>query len=338
MVQMTRHTLAWLVQPELTDLMLTQNDRRLIDALMDVTWWQGAQPPSAGEARAALSHAQSAVVSWGAPRMTDDVLAAAPHLTRLHYAAGSVKPIVDEAIWTRGIRLTSASAALAENVAEYTLGLIILGLYNFWALTDAVSQGQWVHRAGSLGEPRALINTTIGILGAGQAGRRVMRLLQNFPCRVLLYDPFVSADVAQLLGATKATLEELLAQSDVVSVHIPNLPETQHLLNAGTLTLMRDDAVLINTARGAIIDESALIDELQKGRFFALLDVTNPEPPAPDHPFRHLPNVRLAPHIAGGVNNGRQQIGRLILEQLQRDITGQEPLYEVTQDMLATIA
>jgi phosphoglycerate dehydrogenase-like enzyme len=335
---MNRTRLAWMIQPDLTELMLRPADRRLLSALTDVLWWEGDQPPNAEEAREALANADAAVFSWGAPSLTAQVLDGAPHLQRVYYAAGSVKPIVDDALWARGIRLTSAAAAIAENVAEYTVGLIILGLYNHWALSDLIAQGQWERKGGTLGEPRALIDTTVGVLGAGQVGRRVLRLLQNFPCRVLLYDPFVGEDVAQELGATKTSLEELLPQADAVTIHVPNLPETQHLLNRETLALMRDDAVLINTARGGAIDEDALITELRKGRFFALLDVTNPEPPAADHPFRTLPNVRMSPHIAGGVNNGRRHIGRLVLEQIQRDVTGQEPIHVITKEMLPYIA
>lgn len=334
----TRHKLAWLVQPDLTALMLTPHSRAMIEAMTDVTWWQGDKPPTGPEARSALADATLAVFSWGAPKLTDDVLAEADSLQRVHYAAGSVKPMVDDALWTQGVRLTSAAAAIAENVADYTLGLIILGLSNFWALSEETRAGNWVRSAGALGEPRALSGCTIGVLGAGQVGRRVIQHLQPFPVHVLLYDPFVNAPTAAAYGAEKVELDDLLRRADVVTLHVPNLPETRNLLNAERFALMRDDAVLINTARGASIDEDALVTELRKGRFFALLDVTNPEPPAPDHPFRTLPNVRLTPHIAGGLNNGRQTIGRLILREIQRDVAGEEPLYEVTEKMLATIA
>lgn len=335
---MTRQTLAWLVQPELTEIMLGARERALLEAMTDVIWWEGAAPPTGPEAADLLRAADLAVFSWGAPKLTEEVLGNAARLRRVHYAAGSVKPLVHPAIWARQIRLTSAAAAIAENVAEYTLGLMILGLYNHWGLTEETRAGRWERSAGALGMPRALIGSTIGILGAGQVGRRVMRLLQNFPVRVLLYDPFITQGEARELGGEKVDLETLLCQADVVTLHVPNLPETYHLLNAERFALMRDDAVLINTARGASIDEDALVTELRKGRFFALLDVTDPEPPAVDHPFRTLPNVRLTPHVAGGINNGRLQIGRLVLSEIEQSVTGGEPLHEVTEEMLSTIA
>lgn len=335
---MSRLKLAWLIPPELTNEMLGRRERRLIEALTDVTWWQADAPPAADAARQALADAQIAVFAWGAPRLTESVLADATQLQRVHYAAGSVKPLVDDALWQRNIRLTSASAALAENVAEFTLAQMILGLYNYFALCDEVQAGRWKRYAEPLGRPRSMIGATIGIVSAGQVGRRVIELLQPFPVTTLLYDPYVEAATAQAWGARKVSFEALLSQSDVVSIHAPNLPELRHLFDAEALGRMKDDAVLINTARGALIDEMALVTELRKGRFFALLDVTDPEPPAADHPLRTLPNVRLAPHIAGGVNTGRRQNGRLVLREIEQDVAGEEPLYEVTKEMLSYIA
>src|SRR5690606_39192788 len=262
----TRHKLAWLVQPDLTDQMLTPSARSLIEALTDVTWRQGDAPPTPDQACDALADATLAVFSWGAPTLTADVLAQARHLQRVHYAAGSVKPIVDDALWANGVRLTSAAAAIAENVADYTLGLIILGLSNFWALSEETRAGNWVRSAGALGGPRALSGCTIGVLGAGQVGRRVIQHLQHFPVHVLLYDPFVDPAAAAAYGAQKTELDDLLRRADVVTLHVPNLPETRHLLNAERFALMRDNAVFINTAHASAIDEQALVAGPRKGR------------------------------------------------------------------------
>jgi len=153
----------------------------------------------------------------------------------------------------------------------------------------------------------------------------------------LLYDPYVSGEEARRLGATKVELDELLRRADIVSVHAPSLPETRHMLNARTLALMKDEAILINTARGALIDEVALVAELSKGRFFAFLDVTDPEPPAPDHPFRRLENVVLTPHLAGIVEDATW-LGEMEVEELRRFFSGEPPLHRVTREMLARIA
>jgi phosphoglycerate dehydrogenase-like enzyme len=139
------------------------------------------------------------------------------------------------------------------------------------------------------------------------------------------------------LGVTKVELEQLLREADVVSLHAPAKPETYHMLNAKGLDLMKDDALLINTGRGTLIDEAALIAELQKGRFFAFLDVTDPEPPAADSPLRHLNNVVVTPHLAGCIEDcGR--MGEMAVEELRRCFAGEPALYEVTAEMLARVA
>jgi len=177
----------------------------------------------------------------------------------------------------------------------------------------------------------------VGIVGASHVGRHVIDLLRPFGARVLLYDPYISEKDAERLGVTKTELDDLLRQADVVSLHAPAKPETHHMLNAEGLGLIKDDALLINTARGTLIDEPALIAELRRGRFFAFLDVTDPEPPAADSPLRHLDNVVVMPHLAGCIENcGR--MGEMAVEELRRYFSGESPLYEVTAGMLARIA
>jgi phosphoglycerate dehydrogenase-like enzyme len=166
----------------------------------------------------------------------------------------------------------------------------------------------------------------------------LIRLLKQFDVRILVHDPYLSDEAVSELGAEKVELDELLKQSDVVSIHAPSIPETTHLLNERTLRLMKDDAILINTARGSLIDEDALVAELRQGRLWACLDVTDPEPPAPDHPFRSLPNVTLIPHIAGAVNNGLYRIGSYITRELELFAKGERLQGEVDLSALHRLA
>jgi len=160
--------------------------------------------------------------------------------------------------------------------------------------------------------------------------------LQQFDVTILVYDPFVSDEEAERLGAIKLELEPLLRRADVVSLHAPAKPDTIHLLDARHLSLMKDDALLINTARGALIDEHALIAELEKGRFFAFLDVSDPEPPAIDSPLRRLDNVVLTPHIAGCIEDC-SRMGELAVEELRRFFAGEPPIHRITPDMFNRI-
>ncbi len=164
----------------------------------------------------------------------------------------------------------------------------------------------------------------------------MIRLLQNFGSEVLLYDPFVSSKQAGELGAVKVELPEIAAAADVISLHAPATNQTHCMINEDFMKLMKDDALLINTARGSLIDEPALIRELSKGRFFAYLDVTDPEPPAADSPLRTLPNVVVLPHIAGCIENcGR--MGEMAVRELKRFFEGKPPICRITQEMLQRI-
>jgi phosphoglycerate dehydrogenase-like enzyme len=230
--------------------------------------------------------------------------------------------------------VTSTAPALAVDVAETTLGLIIVGMKRVWPLARHVREGGW--RESPWWPARELFRKEVGIIGAGNVGRHVIKLLQAFDVHVLVYDPFISSDEAAQLGAEKVALEKLLKHSDIVSLHAPARPETYHMLNAERLALMKDDALLINTARGSLI-EAALINELSKGRLFAFLDVTDPEPPAAESPLRRLDNVVVMPHIAGCIENcGR--MGELAVEELRRFFAGEPALYPIRPEMFDRIA
>ncbi|WP_212961489.1 hydroxyacid dehydrogenase [Cohnella xylanilytica] len=270
--------------------------------------------------------ADIAVTSWGCGPLTRRVLDRAPRLRLVLHAAGSVKPILSPELWARGIRVSQAAAALSRGVAETALVLTIASLKDMWRLSRATREGAW----GPTDSVREMYGVRIGVLGAGRAGSQYIRLLRAFDVEILVYDPYVDEAGAAAIGARKAGLEETLRESDVVSVHLPSLSETYRLLNRDRLALLKDSCVLINTARGAVIDEEALAAELRRGRLFACLDVTDPEPPAPDHPFRTLPNVILLPHIAGAVSNGLHRVGRFALEELRSYSEGRPLEGEVT--------
>ena len=172
------------------------------------------------------------------------------------------------------------------------------------------------------------------------AGSHYMELLQMFDVEILLNDPFISAEDAQKrFNAKKVELDELLRTADVVSIHAPSIPETYHMFNRDTLALMKKDAVLINTARGSIIDEEALYEHMKAGNLkYACLDVFDPEPPRADHPLRTLPNCIMTPHLAGLTHNGLLRIGSHCVSEIERYLNGQPLTTEVIQQQLSTMA
>lgn len=262
------------------------------------------------------------VTSWGSPLLDQDVLDVCPDLELICHAAGSPKPILGDAVIAKKIPTTYSACALGEGVAETALAFAISGAKHFYWLNNDTTNGLWKENARQAVD---FYDITVGVVSGGFVGRHFIKLLQNFNVDVLLYDPTMTAEQVAALGATKAELDEMLSKSDVISIHAPSIPATAKMLNASNLPLIKDGAILINTSRGAVFDEPALIEELKKGRFYACLDVTDPEPPALENELRTLKNVILTPHVAGCITNGKRRIAKHVCEEIERFNNG-EPL------------
>jgi len=321
-------------------LMDTNQQRRVLDAatrdllasFADVVRTTQNRPLVEEEVAELLDGADACLTSWGVPALTNTVLAKADRLKIVCHAAGSVKPVVTDALWERGIRVSSGAAAIAIDVAQTAVALMVISVKRIVPYSRLIAAGGWSERP--YGPPQEIHGKTIGIIGASHVGRNVIRLLRNFDVgTILVADPYLSDTAASELGVRHVTLPELLAQADVVSCHAPSTAATRHLLNAENLRLLKNGAILINTSRGALIDEAALIAQLRTGRIYACLDVFDPEPPSPDSELRRLPNVLLTPHLAGCVSDCTR-CGRFAVEDLRRFLTGEPPCYEVTKDML----
>ena len=309
-----------------------------LESFATVTHHDGEEPAKKEELLQLLPGAQGCITSWGVAQLDAEVVAAAESLGCMAHMGSSVKRFVSDSVWERPIRVTSAGITLARDVAETTLGLMIVGRKRVWPLGQHVRDGGWRDSpAWDRWDARELTRSTVGLVGASNVGRHVIELLAPFETHILLTDPFVDANQAEALGVELVELEELLERCDVVSLHCPENEQTRRLLNADNLSRLRDGAVLINTARGGLIDEAALADELATGRIFAFLDSTDPEPPELDSPLRQLDNVVVTPHIAGCIENcGR--MGELAVEEVRRALSGEPAIYEIRRDMLDRIA
>ncbi|MEU5398841.1 hydroxyacid dehydrogenase [Streptomyces sp. NPDC005963] len=266
----------------------------------------------------ALASADALLTCWGAPPLTASALVGAPRLRAVVHAAGSVKHHITDACWERGITVSSAAGVNALPVAEYTLAAILFAgkgvLASARRYARSRSTGDQLDAFADVGN----YGRTVGIVGASRIGRRVIELLRPFDLRVLLYDPYCTADDAEALGVVRVDLDELCRASDIVSVHAPEVPQTRRMIDGRRLALMPDGATLINTSRGSLVDERALIDELSVGRLHAVLDVTESEPPPADSPLYDLPNVLLTPHLAGSLGNELHRMADFALDELER--------------------
>ncbi|MFH8801425.1 hydroxyacid dehydrogenase [Streptomyces sp. NPDC017936] len=288
-------------------------------------------------AATALAGADVLVTGWGCPRLEADVLAAAPRLRTVLHAAGSVRSLIGEALWDHGVTVSSAAAANAVPVAEYTLAMILLAGKDVFTHRERFRR---THTGPAHAETASTGNLgrRVGVIGASRVGRRLLGLLRPHDFEVLLHDPYVDAAEAAGLGARPLSLEDLLRRSDIVTLHAPDVPGTRHMLDRARLALIRDGGVLINTARGALVDHAALTDELVSGRLHAVLDVTEPEPLPAGSPLHRLPNVFLTPHVAGSLGNELERLGRVVVEELERLAAGLPPAHEVRHADLTRVA
>lgn len=325
-------TIGVLLPTDLQAQLFSDKQREILHTLGEVRWNERAAYLAEEEAAAFLQDCEIAIGSWRTPIPSAKILDACPKLRLWEHAAGSVKHMFGPHLDGRDLTIASCAPAIALNVAEMTLGLLIIGVRK--VLINA-QENRTLFKPDKL-KCKSLGDVTVGVLGASQVGRRVLEFLQPFHPRILLYDPFVLSEEARKLGAEKVdTVNELCQHADAVTIHTPVLPETTPILGEEQFRIMKDDAVIINTARGKCLDESALLKELQKGRFFAFLDVSDPEPAAMDSPLRNLPNVVYTAHIAGGRSH---KIGAQVVSDIQKFLAGQSPLMAVTPDMLGRIA
>ena len=288
------------------------------------------------EAEAVLAEAEVIVGHWGCPPLDSAMLDRTPRLGLFAYAAGTVKMMLTDAVWDRGIQVTSGANANAEPVAEFTLAAILFANKGVlwrrgpadYSAVSSMADRQW----GNFGR-------TIGIVGASLIGRRVIELLAPFPhLKVTLYDPYVSSAEAASLGVEKLEIDELCAAADVLSIHAPALPETMHMIGPAQLSALPNGATVINTARGPLIDHAALLPHLESGRLYAILDVTDPEPLPADSPLLEMPNVWISPHLAGTQGFELARMIDYVIEEIRRWSAGEPALNEVTRNRLATMA
>lgn len=288
---------------------------------------------------ARLAQVEVLVTSWGCPPLDERVMDAAPRLRAVLHAAGSVRGHVGDTVLDRGLLVTSAAAVNAEPVAQYTYAAIIWAFKKvpFLAADARTFRTDWSYR----NRHGALTgrNRTVVLVGFSRVGRRVAAMLQNLEeTRVLVVDPVVNPTEVRAAGAEPVTLEAALPQADVLSLHAPALPETQHLIGVAELAALPAEATLINTARGALVDTTALEQACSTRPIYAVLDVTDPEPLPASSPLYTLPNVLITPHVAGSLGSETRRMSAAALEELERYARGLPPLAPVTRPQLAVQA
>ncbi len=297
----------------------------LLQQLADVLQTDAASDPQG----TALALGDAEVLFCVGLRVDGALLGAAPKLRLVLRFGVGLDNIDLEACRARGVAVGYTPGANAATVAEYTLGLILGLLHRYpWAwqaLTAERHQHDWTGWKRWVGAD--LRGKTVGIVGFGNIGRRLATLLAPFRCRVLATDPLVPPETVRFLGVEPMPLEALLAQSLVVSLHVPLLPSTHHLMDARRIATMPRGSYLVNTSRGEVVDARALADALRSGHLAgAALDVLEGAAD-PANPLWDAPNLIVAPHIASATEDALQEIRRMTLENLQDYLQTGQPRY-----------
>ena len=287
-------------------------------------------------ARARLAEVEVLLTSWGAPPLTTERLAGAPRLRAVFHCAGSVRALVTDEVWRRGLLVTSGADTNAVPVAEFTVAMVILAGKKAPFIAAAGLDRAPVADAARWGD-LSNYRRTVGVVGFSRIGRLVVeRLVANLEgVRVLVSDPYADPGEVAAAGAELVELATLLPQVEVLTLHAPALPATAGMVGRAELGALPDHATIINTARGSLLDHDALAAECRTGRLFAVLDVTDPEPLPADSPLRSLPTVLLTPHLAGSLGTEVHRLTDRALDDVARWCAGEPVGDQVTAASLA---
>jgi len=286
----------------------------------------------AGQLAGALQRASVVMLGTRARLEAGTIVTLAHCRAIIRYGIGVDNVAVEQAT-AQGIPVINIPEYCIHEVSDHTVALILAVVRRLIPAREAVVQGRW-GPAIMQGTPR-LATLTVGIVGFGRIGQQVAHKIRPMVDRVLVYDPFVPEERMRGHDVQARDLAGMLGEADVVSINCPLTAETRHLINARTLALMKPSAWLINTSRGEIVEEHALIEALRLGSIQgAALDVLADEPPAPDSPLLTMPNVIVTPHVAWYSEDAVQDLQRLAAEQALCVLNGEQPRWVVNAPAL----
>jgi glyoxylate reductase len=296
--------------------------------------WTDELPPSRPELLELLSGCDGALTL-----VTDTIDAELfdrePQLKTISNFAVGFDNIDVEAATTRGVLVCNTPGVLTETTADFAWSLLMASARRVVEGADYVREGRWKTWGPTLLLGQDIHYATIGIIGFGRIGREMARRARGFEMTILAYDAYQDEQAAEEFGATFVSLDELLERSDFVTLHCALTPETTHLIGRREFELMKPDAILINAARGPVVDTEALVDALQRKEITgAALDVTDPEPLPADHPLIGLPNVVIAPHIASASVITRNKMATMAAQNLLSGVQGEQPAFLVNPEVL----
>ncbi|HEY8415077.1 MAG TPA: D-glycerate dehydrogenase [Thermaerobacter sp.] len=293
--------------------------------------WPDFEPPPPAELRRRLAEADGAI-TMVTDRIDDEVLAAAPRLKVVSNCAVGYDNIDVAAARRRGVMVTHTPGVLTDATADLTMALILACARRLPEAEAALRRGEWStwHPLQWLG--LELNGAALGIVGLGRIGRAVARRALAFGMRVLYWSRRRDPEAEAAWGIAYRPLDDMLPEVDVLTLHVPLTPETRHLIDARRLARMKRGAILVNTARGDVVDEEALVRALQRGHLAAAgLDVYSREPVPPDHPLLRAPGVIALPHIGSATERTRRRMAELAVANCAAVLRGERPPHPVPE-------
>jgi glyoxylate reductase len=317
---------------------IPQEGLDIVTGKLDVKVWSSQQPPKKSEIIELAKDCQGLITLLSDP-IDADLISKLPNLKVIaQYAVGYDNIDIDEAT-RRGIIVTNTPGVLTETTADLTWSLIMASARRLLEADKYVREGNWNVAWG----PELLLGSdihgaTLGIVGMGRIGQAVARRAKGFNMQVLYHSRSHNKEIAALeksVGAKSASLESLLRESDIVTLHVPLTPETHHMIGANELAMMKEDSILINTSRGQVVDQDALYGALSSGQIGgAGLDVFREEPISKDSPFFGLPNVILVPHIGSASKMTRATMATMCAENILIALNGEKPPNIINPEVL----
>jgi D-3-phosphoglycerate dehydrogenase len=292
---------------------------------------------TAAEFAAGVRDVDAILTSWGL-RIDQQVIEAMPRCVVIGVGSVGVDMVDIDAATAAGIVVTNVPDVFIEEVADYAMMLLLNVSRLTPAMTRMAREGQWYQARPILSRVPRVMGQTLGLYAFGNVARCTARRAKAFGMHVIAHDPYVSELEMSALGVEPVGFGELLARSDYLSIHAPHNAETEHAIDAAAFAQMKRSAIVINTARGPIIDEAALIDALQNGIIAgAGLDVLEQEPPAPDNPLLHMENVVVTPHVASASTRMRPETRRRAAREVALVLRGRWPMSCVNPTVLPRV-
>jgi glyoxylate reductase len=298
--------------------------------------WPGDLPPSPDELDVLLDGAVGAL-THGANKVNGDVLDRHPNLRVVSNYAVGYDNIDVPAATARGVAVCNTPDVLTQATAELAFSLMLATARRIPEGVDYVRAGKWKTWGPQLLLGQPLTGATVGIVGFGRIGKAFARMCTGFGTRILAWDRSPQTKTTDGMDVTFVDMDTLLAESDFVSIHVALSDTTRHLIGAAELKKMKTTAILINSARGPVVDADALVGALQNGEIFAAgLDVTDPEPIPADHPLVHMPNCVVIPHIGSATTQTRNAMAELAANNLVAVLQGRQPEAILNPEVLET--